>query len=144
MEVDFKNLIPVMVAVVGMFGVVSVPAVGAWLTSKNEIAAAQLVGKRQAYEAFVDFVHSASRGAPQEEHRTAFKKALAIWGSPDAVKAWMDATNATDALASGSVTPEVVFGNVLMALRRDIGHEDRDMPIEALSELLLVPTDASP
>ena len=135
MEATFKYLVPVIVAVVRMFGVVSVPAIGAWLTSKNEIAAKQLVGKRQAYEAFVDFVHSVSGGEPQEEHRTAFKKALAMWGSSDSVKAWMDATNAVE---SKSFDPYATFGKVLMALRRDIGHEDRDMPIEALSELLVV------
>ena len=139
MEVDFKDLLPVIVAVVGMFGVVSVPAIGAWLRSKNEIAAAQLVGKRQAYQAFVDFVHSVGRGAPNQDHMTAFKKALAIWGSSASVKAWIAATNRT-----GLVEPEVVFGNVLKALRRDIGHKDRDMPFEALSELLRVPEDASP
>ena len=132
----FTDLVPVLVAIVGMFGVVSVPAIGAWLTSKNEIAAAQLVGKRKAYEAFVDFVHSASRGKPQEEHRTAFKKALAMWGSPDSVRAWM---KATEEVSRGDVDPAAVFGNVLMALRRDIGHQDGDMPVEALSELLLVP-----
>lgn len=127
---------PLLVALVGVFGVVSVPAITAFLATRRELAAGRRAELAHGYQAFLDYQYGIQiHGSPDKELIARFLRAMAIGGSDAAIRSWLNSRS----MYVQDTPPDQIFETVLQGLRRDLGHADKKLNKGDLAQLLLLP-----
>jgi len=116
---------------------------------EREIEARQFPEKSAAYDIIItlliDSVRNVKTGdsIPEKElldRMFEFKKKLIVWGGDGLINSWNDFEISYDSTAN----PEVIIltmENLLRAIRKDLGHKDRNLKKFALWALFLIKED---
>lgn len=136
--------------IVGAVAVFVVAILTNFLTRKREIDARHFSEKREAYGKIVSLVveiqsHDESEGTKLTKALLAkmidFKKELMIWGSPEVIQSWLNLEAESKKDNKDATRIARVMEQILRAIRKDLGHDDRWLKQGSLLRLIVLAKD---
>lgn len=139
-------------AIIAAFGIIFAVLITHNRTKNREIAARHFHEKLDGYMKFVGLFSDVikygnkKQDVPDEEIETRmleFKKSLIVWGGAEVIKAWNRYSKEVISLhqqnteeASGRIL--YLLNDILMLIRKDLGHNDTGLPEGSLIDIIIV------
>ena len=136
--------------IIGVLGVFVVTILTHFFTRKREINARHFSEKREAYGKIMDIIFdiiastkSGKSGVNEEltNKMMLFKKELMVWGGPEVIRSWNDFEMESEKPNSDPKIILTAMEHVLRAIRKDLGHNDRQLKFGSLFGLLILAKD---
>lgn len=136
--------------IIGVLGVFVVTILTHFFIRKREINARHFLEKREAYGKIMEIIFniiastkSGKSGVDKEltNKMMMFKKELIIWGGHEVIRSWNDFEIESE---KPNRDPNIILAameHVLRAIRKDLGHNDRQLKFGSLFGLLILAKD---
>lgn len=138
--------------IIGILGVLLAAILTNFFTRRREINARHFLEKREAYGKIIDIVFDviastkSGKSLPDKtlvNKMLVFKKGLMVWGGPEVIESWNEFEIESER-ARNNNDPKIiltVMEQVLRAIRKDLGHDDRQLKFGSLFGLLILGKD---